>query len=142
MSSLQIPDLRLEQSFLRSLRVYAQRKEKGKYDQLGIPHFSGDKPDLFSKQLDEEEQEILAQTQEGILPPLSSVLPSIVTYAIIKDHIIMPFLQGFMWAGFLLAVRPYLNAVFRHGRQWGVRMSRKMSTFSNNLLAPGLRRSK
>lgn len=51
--------------------------------------------------------------------PLAPITPGIIAYAVIKDQILMPLLQGFLWSGLLLCVRPFLATVVASGQRWG-----------------------
>lgn len=94
MSKLHIPDVRFEQTFLRQLDGYSGR---------------------LAALSDEELQQLAAPKQ-----PLPPITPAIVIYAILKDHVLMPFVQGFLLTGAVLAVRPVLDALTRLGQNAGI----------------------
>ena len=105
MSALPIPDLRFEQSFMKQLNKYAgnQQSQSNKLDLLK-PHNTSPLTDedlkLLNEELDEEEQDELYK-------PLNPITPSVVIYAILKDQILIPLLQGFLWTGVLISMRPF-----------------------------------
>lgn len=101
--SLPIPDLRFEQSFLRSLDSYAGKRSDG---------------GLSEKELQALEQGDGDHEHEA-LAPLNPVTPGIVIYAVLKDQIIMPLVQGFLWAGILLSWRPVRVGIIRYGQRSG-----------------------
>lgn len=82
---LPLLDLRFEETFIKSLQVYAAPKAAN-------------------------------DTEETPIPPIT---PSIVTYAIIKDQVILPLIQGFLWSGLVLLTKPFLVMVVRHGQRLG-----------------------
>lgn len=102
MNKFHIPDVRFEQTFLRLLDGYAGR--------------------LASSLSDKELQQLTAPGEDETTPqqPLPPITPSIVIYAVLKDQILMPLVQGFLFAGALLAVRPVLEALTRLGQHVGV----------------------
>lgn len=96
-----IPDLRFEQLFLRSLDAYASASVKP----------------LSDAELQNVDDE--AEDKETQLKPIAPITPGIVVLAVIKDQILMPLLQGFLWSGFLLMVRPALGLVVASGQSTG-----------------------
>ena len=126
--SLPIPDLRFEQSFISQLNKYAGNKQPDqqklqplsskKYNHIAT--LTDDDLKLMNEELDiEEEEEIDNYTDKPQPKPLAPITPSIVIYAIIKDQMLMPLLQGFLWTGVLLCVRPLLKLVVRNGQYAG-----------------------
>ncbi|KAG7661948.1 uncharacterized protein J8A68_004551 [[Candida] subhashii] len=120
MASFTVPDLRFEQSFMKQLNTYAGAPTKKKQHHHHHDHKLDDIAKLtdeelkqMSQQIDEEEQQELEQQ------PLPVITPSIVIYAIIKDQILMPLLQGFAWTGFLMLLKPFLRLVIRNGQHTG-----------------------
>ncbi|KAK6876015.1 hypothetical protein K6H11_000523 [Candida tropicalis] len=117
MSALPIPDLRFEQSFMKQLNKYAgnQQSQSNKLDLLK-PHNTSPLTDedlkLLNEELDEEEQDELYK-------PLNPITPSVVIYAILKDQILIPLLQGFLWTGVLISMRPFLRIIVRNGQYAG-----------------------
>ncbi|ODV76992.1 uncharacterized protein CANTADRAFT_32402, partial [Suhomyces tanzawaensis NRRL Y-17324] len=103
-----IPDLRFEQTFIKQLNSYAGR------DTQDVATLSEEELKLVNSDLDKKEIEA-----RDSLTPLEPITPSIVIYAIIKDQILMPLLQGFLWSGFLLSVSPILAGVVAHGQRTG-----------------------
>lgn len=101
-ASLPIPDLRFEQSFSRLLQKYADT------------HTLSAAELQLSDSIDEE-----SDTTPNILKPLAPITPSIVIYAVVKDHIIMPLIQGFLYSGLLLCIRPVAGAIVTHGQLCG-----------------------
>ncbi|KAF3992109.1 hypothetical protein FT663_02426 [Candidozyma haemuli var. vulneris] len=98
-----IPDLRFEQSFLRSLHAYA----------------GAEVAPLSDKELENVDDED-AEDKVSDLKPIGPITPGIVIFAVIKDQILMPLIQGFMWSGFLLTVRPMLRLVVASGQATGL----------------------
>lgn len=96
-----IPDLRFEQLFLRSLDKYTA-------------------PSVAP--LTETELQIVddgEEDKEVNLKPIGPITPGIVVYAVIKDQILMPLLQGFLWSSFLILARPALGLVVANGQATG-----------------------
>lgn len=52
--------------------------------------------------------------------PIGVITPSIVTYAVIKDIVVRPLVEGFSWALLLLLARPALAVVRAHGHSVGL----------------------
>lgn len=50
---------------------------------------------------------------------LPIITPGIVIYTVLKEQILMPFLQGFLWASILLSFKPWLIKVAQKGRKTG-----------------------
>ncbi|RLV91274.1 hypothetical protein JA1_003939 [Spathaspora sp. JA1] len=121
MPNIAIPDLRFEQSFLKQLHKYAgdaqpssiRTPHKHKRRQLAV--LTDVELELMNKNLDVQEQQQLQ--------PLP-ITPGIVAYAVIKDQIIMPLLQGFLLSYALLSIRPVLRLVVRNGQEVGGWVSR------------------
>ncbi|CAH6720579.1 hypothetical protein CLIB1444_04S03268 [[Candida] jaroonii] len=101
---LPLPDLRFEQSFVASLHKYADTQPK--LDQMSV------------EQLDQLNVELDRREQEELINPLP-ITPSIVTYAVIKDQILMPLIQGFLYTGALILVRPILRMIVLNGQNFG-----------------------
>lgn len=121
MEDVVLPDLRFEQSFMKSLHAYANKSHTKKTAKKLKKHDITDAElKLLNQELDEKEQEQL-ETEE--LLPLEPITPGIVIYAIVKDQIILPLLQGFLWAGILITTRPILLAVVVQGQKCGVWLS-------------------
>ncbi|KAG7195092.1 uncharacterized protein KQ657_004208 [Scheffersomyces spartinae] len=108
-----IPDLRFEQSFMRSLQVYSGKKEV-KEEVKGL---SDIELELLGEEIDLKEQLEVDDTLN--MGPIGQITPSIVMYAIVKDQILMPLLQGFLWTGLLIVGRPFLRQVVLWGLQSG-----------------------
>lgn len=116
LSSIPLPDTRFEQSFMKSLRTYAtnfSKKDQPKH----LSNLDPSQIDSMNKSLDTQEQQELSQP----LPP--PITPSIVAYAVIKDQIIMPLLQGLLWTGILILSRPTLRLIVHQGHKCGVYLS-------------------
>lgn len=96
-----IPDLRFEQSFMRSLNNYATAKVKP----------------LSDAELLEEPERTDEETPQ--IKPLEPITPGIVIFAIIKDQLFMPLLQGFLLSGFYIVARPLLRLVIANGQSAG-----------------------
>lgn len=102
-AGLPIPDLRFEQSFLLLLRKYAD------FHTLSAAEL----------QLPDGVDENTPQSTPDAFKPVTPVTPGIVTYAVIKDHIVMPLIQGFLYSGLLLCIRPVMGAIVAHGQLCG-----------------------
>lgn len=100
-----LPDMRFEQSFMKTLRTYAVNSSKGESIAPG----------------DEKAVEQLEQRE--VNSPIEPITPGIVTYAIVKDQILMPLLQGFLWTGILIMSKPVLRLVVQQGQKCGVYLS-------------------
>ena len=59
-------------------------------------------------------------TQSEKLQPVGPITPGVVIYAIIKDQILMQFLQGFGTAVFFMLLAPYGKYMVNSGRRWGM----------------------
>lgn len=105
--AITIPDLRFEQSFLKSLDRYA--------DQAQSKKSAISNAELKLLDIDDDK----SVTNEAELAPIAPITPGIVMYAILKDQIFMPLLQGFLWSGLLLCVRPFLGMIVANGQRWG-----------------------
>lgn len=103
-AGLPIPDLRFEQSFFRLLQKYADT------------HTLSSKELQLSDSIDEGTPH---ESAPETLKPLAPVTPAIVIYAVIKDHIFMPLIQGFLYSGLLLCFRPAMGAIVAHGQLCG-----------------------
>lgn len=111
--AITIPDLRFEQSFLRSLDRYASEKQAARST------LTNSELALSDNGIDDG----IEDQSPAELAPLSPITPGIVIYAVIKDQIFMPLLQGFLWSGLLLCVRPLLAAIVANGQRWGTWVS-------------------
>lgn len=115
--TIPLPDLRLEQTFIKSLHNYAKTEPLSKKDLKQKNEF----------ELDALNDELDLQEQEEISNPLP-ITPSIVIYAVVKDHILMPLIQGFAFAGLLILTKPLLLSVIRHGQRTGHRLNQYLAT--------------
>lgn len=102
-----IPDLRFENSFLRSLQKYAD-KAAGKR--------TGPITDAELKRLDEQGANV-SEAEE--IKPVGPITPGIVTYAVIKDIVLRPLIEGFLWALILILFRPTLRLITAQGHRAG-----------------------
>ncbi|EGV64745.1 hypothetical protein PSN45_005090 [Yamadazyma tenuis] len=112
-TNLPLPDLRFENTFMKSLRTYAA--ESAKTPPQAVPELAlrtESEIDLLNEQLDLDEQSQIDQ-------PLPPITPAIVAYAIIKDQILMPLLQGILYSGLILVSKPYLRLVVLQGQKFG-----------------------
>lgn len=116
MNEIPLPDLRFEQTFMKSLYGYAGRKyeEPEHVGQMGL---TDEELLMLNNDIDAEEERI---ANEGELKPINPITPSIVIYAIIKDQIFMPFVQGLLWSGFLIFTRPVRQALIALGSRCGI----------------------
>lgn len=102
--TIPIPDLRFEQSFLRSLHNYANPPNRAlKESELA--------------KLDDENEE---DKELPDFKPIAPITPGIVALAVIKDQIFMPLIQGFLWSGFLLSLGPLTRLAVASGRASGL----------------------
>ncbi|CDK25072.1 unnamed protein product [Kuraishia capsulata CBS 1993] len=92
MEKIQIPDMRFEQGFRRALTTNALRVNG----------------------------QTVREKSAGEQHPLPVITPGIVIYTIVKDQLLMPFVQGFAWACILLAMKPWLFRCIQSGRNAGV----------------------
>ena len=107
---LPIPDLRFEQSLLKSLQVYANAGAQAK-----AQHWKTKKP---------------AETAKVVAPvaapgavepaPLAPITPGIVIYAIIKDVMFRPLIEGFLWATVVILASPSLRFITAQGYKCGL----------------------
>lgn len=112
-ANLPLPDLRFEQTFMKALNTYATNSSKTKPLTEEV---------LQSKNENELEilnQELDIQEQQEITGPLAPITPGIVTYAIIKDQVIMPLIQGFVFTAVMILSRPFLQQVVLNGQRFG-----------------------
>ncbi|KAI5964962.1 hypothetical protein CANMA_003472 [Candida margitis] len=137
--SYTIPDLRFEQSFMRQLNTYAGNKDLdnkhslfNKKNNNPLPKLTDGELQLLNENLDKEEEEYLEDPK-----PLQPITPRVVIFAIIKDQIVLPLLQGFFLTGFLMSVRPLLALLVRNGQQAGHWVSNLVGL---NRLTPTTRR--
>lgn len=100
---LPLPDLRFEQSFVASLHRYADTQ----------PH-----PDITPEELHQMNIDLDRHEEDEVNIPLP-ITPSIVTYAVIKDQILMPLIQGFLYTGALILVKPLLRMIVINGQNFG-----------------------
>lgn len=103
--NIPLPDLRFEQTFMKQLYGYAAEAKPSKPAQLSDSDIA-----LINMELDELYPTI----------PLPQITVPIVVYAVIKDQIILPLIQGFLWSGFLLSVAPVLSWVVVRGQGSGM----------------------
>ena len=98
-----VPDLRFEQSFLARLRAAANRKAQKQQK----------KPRSFQKSVSET-------TNKAEIPPQGAkiTLSTIIT-TVTKDQVILPLVQGFLFALMRITVFPWLRWVFGLGRSVG-----------------------
>lgn len=137
--SFTIPDLRFEQSFMRQLNTYAGNKDlDGKHSAFNkknynpLPQLTDGELELLNENLDKEEEEYLEEPK-----PLKPITPRIVIFAIIKDQIVLPLLQGFFLTGFLMSLRPLLGLLVKNGQHAGTWVANLLGL---NRLTPTTRR--
>lgn len=148
MNGLAIPDLRFEQSFTRALKSYASSSKQDVHKHTHSSKLSGNQPSnpgltesdlkLLNQELDKAEEEEIDnynadinrkndtgtndkdnQSHSNQLSPIEPITPGIVIYAILKDQIFMPLLQGFLWTGLLISIRPILGIITYQGQTCG-----------------------
>lgn len=111
---LVIPDLRFESSFNKSLQAYAEKTNPARLTDAELRR--------LNVELDDAEAAHPSQN-----PPLGSITPGIVLYAIVKDQVLMPLLQGFAWAGVLILAGPTLRQIVVHGQRCGTYLARMLN---------------
>lgn len=78
---------------------------------------------LTDKELELLNNDIDVQEKNELMAPIEPITPGIVIYAILKDQILMPLLQGFAWTGFLLSIRPIAAVLIAQGQHTGIWVS-------------------
>lgn len=119
--SFTLPDLRFEQTFYKQLLANAGKK----YPEGNS--LSDKELKLLSKKIDEEEERIRDSgdthhhpgSQNNQLQPIEPITPWIVIYTIIKDQMFFPLLQGFLWTGVLISLRPLMRLAVKQGQHAG-----------------------
>ncbi|CCE62603.1 hypothetical protein TPHA_0C04520 [Tetrapisispora phaffii CBS 4417] len=96
--TLKVPDVRLEQSFNNALQKEAEKQRVAKLKKEGL-----------------DDSKIL-QIQKN---EPATVTKYIVWKVILRDMILMPFIQGALFTGLLMAVKPWLRGVVGNGRRFG-----------------------
>lgn len=128
MSGFTLPDLRFEESFLKTLYSYAGY-EAPAADATNSPALTEKELHLLSDKIDEQEQQILQSKPR----PIGPISPSIIAYAVFKDQVLMPLIQGFLWTGFLISVGPFLGLIVQEGKRCGLWLS---NTLGLNRIRP------
>lgn len=67
--------------------------------------------------------EALKEVDEPLQVPIT---PMLVIFTVIKDQILMPFIQGFAMTSVVFLCRPILYKVFDNGRRLGIRVFNSM----------------
>lgn len=86
-----IPDIRFEQTFMNSLKKAALQQHKSKIEAL-------------------KNSGVEFVDTEDIDPPITT---SMVLKVILKDVLFLPMLQGLLWTGLMIAMKPWLRACAR-----------------------------
>lgn len=94
-----VPDTRFEQTFMRALMKEAEKQRASEWKKMGIV----DPP-------------VINQLQK-VQPPSISKL--VVCKVVVRDVIVMPLLQGLIWTGLLIAMKPWLKYMVYQGRKMG-----------------------
>lgn len=110
MNNFTLPDLRFEQTFMKSLYGYSGQSKK-EPNPSTHSYLTDEELNLLNEEADAEEIDIRD----------NAITPSIIAYAIVKDQIIIPLIQGFLWTGFLISVAPVLRIIVRNGQVAGRR---------------------
>lgn len=76
--------------------------------------------ELSDRQIRTLNREIDEKENEEVNTPLPMITPFAVIYAVIKDQMMMPFVQGLIWTSILILARPALDVVARNGYKVGV----------------------
>lgn len=104
---LTLPDLRFENSFLRLLQRYAGGSTEPQPGALSASELA---------LLDESENALDISSEPQ---PIGPITPGIVTYAVIKDIMLRPLLEGFLWALIVMLFRPTLRLLTAQGHRAG-----------------------
>lgn len=94
-----VPDTRFEQTFRRSLAREAERQRASQWRKMGIV-----------------DPLVISQLQ-SVQPPTISKL--VVCKVVVRDVILMPLVQGLLWTGLLIVMRPWLRLMVSQGRKLG-----------------------
>ncbi|ODV82914.1 hypothetical protein CANARDRAFT_187015, partial [[Candida] arabinofermentans NRRL YB-2248] len=116
-SQITIPDLRFQESFKRTLQANAvtlQKRSSKKDKTVSNNNKSNSNSNSNSLTVQQDDDD----DDDEELPPIST---SVVIYTIIKDQIIMQFVQGFGYALLFLLAKPWLMVAFQSGRSVGSR---------------------
>ncbi|CUM54462.1 unnamed protein product [Debaryomyces tyrocola] len=123
MSGFTLPDLRFEESFLRTLYSYAGYQTPAPEAENSAA-LTEKELNLLSGKIDDQEQQIIeSPSGPSGVRPIGPISPSIIAYAVFKDQILMPLIQGFLWTGFLISVRPFLGIIVQQGQRCGLWLS-------------------
>lgn len=107
-----IPDLRFEQVFRKSLSNYADKANESRRV------ISSKELDKYASE-DGDGSEAQAPSLENRPPPIEPSSPSIVAYAVIRDIMLRPLVEGFLWALICILARPTLRLITRQGFRVG-----------------------
>ena len=65
---------------------------------------------LLSGKIDDQEQQIIdSPSGPSGFHPIGPISPSIIAYAVFKDQILMPLIQGFLWTEISISIRPFFG---------------------------------
>lgn len=94
-----VPDTRFEQTFRRALTREAEKQRTVHWKKMGVV-----------------DPVVINQLQK-MHPPVISNLT--IFKVIVRDVLLMPFVQGMLWTSILIIMRPWLGKVVTHGRKMG-----------------------
>ncbi|EDO15400.1 hypothetical protein Kpol_1063p10 [Vanderwaltozyma polyspora DSM 70294] len=93
-----VPDVRFEETFNRAINKEAEKQREYSLKKKGLT------TDEISKIKENEAPEVTTY---------------IVWKVIVRDMLIMPFIQGIMFSGLLIILKPWLRSVVGNGRRFG-----------------------
>lgn len=94
-----VPDTRFEQTFRRALTREAEKHRAAQWRKMGVV------------------DPVLINELQKAQPPSISKL--VVCKVVLRDVIFMPLVQGLLWTGVLIAMKPWLKNAVAHGRRLG-----------------------
>lgn len=118
--------MRFEQTFLKSLQNYANIAQKSTKSSSKSSKSAPNSIESAAVDVARHKRtngEVLnAETEE--LPALAPITPGIVIYAVLRDVVLRPLVDGFTWAMILILAKPTLRFVTAQGYQCGVWFSK------------------
>lgn len=94
-----VPDTRFEYTFRRALNREAERQRTLQWKKVGVV-----------------DPLVINQLQKNQPAKVSSY---VVCKVVVRDVILMPFVQGVLWTGLLITMRPWLRKMVQNGRKVG-----------------------
>lgn len=111
-----VPDTRFEQTFRRALTREAEKQRATQWHKMGV------------------DPAMISELQKVQPPQISKI---VVCKVVVRDIVLMPLVQGLLWTGILIAVKPWLKNVVSHGRKLGSSIYRLV--LGTDLVRPGKR---